>query len=164
MKSSHTIFFVALLSLATVLTGCGQKLPPGMPKLYKTSITVTDNGDPVEDVFVSFYNADGSIPKWTTGGVTNEKGFLQVKTYGQYDGAPAGEHKIVLSKLIREGAPEAPDMTASEKEIADYERIMESIPATEKLPKILTSAKSTPLTLIVEKKGVSENFDISQYK
>lgn len=150
-----------LLSLPTLLCffGCAEQRPEGMPALVPCSLEVRENGTPVEGVLVSFFNEDGSAPKWTIGGTTDQKGVFQVKTHGKYNGAPKGTYKIVLSK-ITSNAPEAPAQDASREEFDAFEKIMVSVKEEEMFPSEYTKSADTPLRFTIAKKGAREVFDI----
>ena len=51
-------FVLAALAAAV---GCGPKLPDGMPKLNPTTITVIQDGKPLEGAMVSMKPVDESI-------------------------------------------------------------------------------------------------------
>ena len=74
----------ALAALASAV-GCGQKLPDGMPKLNPTTITVIQDGKPLEGAMVSLKPVDG-----------------------QDKGAPTGKFKVAVAKTVGEGTPPPP--------------------------------------------------------
>ena len=96
----------ALAALASAV-GCGQKLPDGMPKLNPTTITVIQDGKPLEGAMVSMKPVDESI-KWTSGGTTDANGVATIVTHGQYKGAPTGKFKVAVAKTVGEGTPPPP--------------------------------------------------------
>ena len=72
-----------------------------MPKLQPTSITITQEGVPVEGANVQLLKKDDLNYKWLPGGVTNADGVCVVKTQGSYDGAPEGDFQVVVYKTVR---------------------------------------------------------------
>lgn len=96
----------ALTALASAV-GCGPKLPDGMPKLNPTTITVIQDGKPLEGAMVSMKPVDESI-KWTSGGTTDANGVATIVTHGQYKGAPTGKFKVAVAKTVGEGTPPPP--------------------------------------------------------
>ena len=98
MKPAH------LFCLAVILTaiGCSEKLPDGMPKLVKVSLTFKQNGTPLSGATVSLYSEDPSL-KWSVGGTTDSNGVVVLKTHGNYTGVPEGKYKICVKKFVREG-------------------------------------------------------------
>ena len=99
MKKFAIIF--SLLATVTLLTvGCdSQKLPPGMPDLYPTTLTFTCDGQPLDDAVITLVPQDGPAKgQWVIGGRTDASGVLNVKTHGQYDGAPEGKMVVCVDK------------------------------------------------------------------
>jgi hypothetical protein len=97
-----TAIFVLVLFPAT---GCNKHpVPPGLPKLYPCTITITQENQPLARVTVSLILKDGSRP-WVIGGSTDDKGIVKVNTQIHFHGAPAGEYKVCLFKTIQEGEP-----------------------------------------------------------
>ncbi|MDR0871219.1 MAG: DUF4198 domain-containing protein [Planctomycetaceae bacterium] len=93
------------LLLCLISTGCGQKMPDGMPKLRPVSVTVMQEGKPLADAAVSLRYPDAAAGNWAIGGQTDANGIAQLFTNG-YAGAPLGKFKVVLFKEIEEGMEE----------------------------------------------------------
>jgi len=88
------------------LSGCGPKLPDGMPKLYPVTITVTQAEQPLAGATVSLRSVDtAATGTWTIGGLTDANGTIELYTNG-FRGAPAGTFKVVLLKQENEGLAE----------------------------------------------------------
>ena len=96
---------VALFSLAlvaVVAVGCGKSNKPSdMGELGGCVVKVTQDGAPLEGADVIFYAQDPENQKYTPSGRTNEKGEAKIKTYG-FEGVPAGEYKVTVTKLVIE--------------------------------------------------------------
>ena len=96
----YASYFVGLMVLLT-LAGCSEKLPDGMPKLYRVTLRFHQEGAPLDEAAIRL------IPQfdcpWVVGGSTNAKGEVQLKTHGNYDGVPAGKYKITVNKFVSEG-------------------------------------------------------------
>jgi hypothetical protein len=93
--------YFGLMVLLTIV-GCSEKLPDGMPKLIKVSLTFKQEGKPLSGATVSLVSEDPAI-KWTVGGSTNNNGVVILKTHGIYTGVPEGEYKICVKKFVMEG-------------------------------------------------------------
>ena len=91
--------FTLFAGLAACL-GCGQKLPPGMPKLNPCTITVRMDGKPVENVTVRLIS--GEQIHWGCSGITNSSGQAALVTDGKYKGVPAGQYKVLLTRIDTE--------------------------------------------------------------
>ena len=92
-------FFVAFSSVAMLfLSGCGEKLPDGMPRPHPVTIQVVSEGNPVEGAAILFYPED-EASRWGGGGVTDSSGNVSIRTLGQFNGAPAGRYKVIISKI-----------------------------------------------------------------
>lgn len=117
-KMKHIIFAIVLLCL---FIGCNeQKLPSDMPELIQCTVTVIQDGKPLPDATVVFQNTD-VLTRFVVGGRTDAKGVAVIRTDARYDGAPAGNYKIGVSKIevskIPLPARDAPDYAAKMKEI-----------------------------------------------
>ena len=90
------IFWLPLVALMPVLTGCGVPKPDGFPKLYPVSLKFLQEGEPCGDTMVFLLPEDES--KWSSGGVTNSEGVAVLRTHGKFVGVPAGKYKITVQK------------------------------------------------------------------
>lgn len=100
LKKSVAFFALALAVVATV--GCGGLKKPGdMGDLGGCVVKVTQDGAPLEGADVIFHAQDEANKKYTPSGRTNEKGEAKIKTYG-FEGVPAGEYKVTVTKLVIE--------------------------------------------------------------
>lgn len=77
--------------------GCGgESLPEGMPSLQEVRVTVLQNGSPVSDAVVMFEPvADGQRH---ASGTTDADGVAVMRTDNEFDGVPAGEYAVKISK------------------------------------------------------------------
>jgi hypothetical protein len=99
------IVFLSFLFFGTI-TGCGGTLKPdGLPVLYPVTITVSQEGKPVANMFVSLRSTDPAVT-WAVGSLTNENGYAVIRTHGEFNGAPLGKYKVVLAKQENEGYDE----------------------------------------------------------
>jgi len=96
---------LCLVSSLVLFSGCGQRLPDGMPKLYPVTISVIQEGNPLADCSVSLRYADPSLGTWAIGGRTDDSGNAKLFTNG-YPGAPEGTFKVVLVKHDNVGLTE----------------------------------------------------------
>jgi len=115
-------FFSLCLILSSVfLSGCGPEMPPGFPKVYPVSLTVTQGDQPLAGATVSLRPTDLSIGDWAIGGKTDENGVVELLTHG-YRGAPAGTFKVVVTKTVMEGT-DARDEAMQRGDIAAAQRV-----------------------------------------
>jgi len=117
---ARNIFVWAGLSVGlfafVVCTGCGgPSLPPDLPKLHPTVITVVQEGKPLADAFVAMVNVDQSV-KWSCAARTDASGRATMMTEGMYAGAPEGTYSVTIIKQEVEAGPDlyadAPDPNA----------------------------------------------------
>ena len=94
------ICYLAVLAGLVACYGCDQKLPPGIPKLNPCTITVNMDGKPVENVTIRLIS-DKQI-HWGCSGITNASGKSTLVTDGKYNGVPAGQYKVLLSRIDTE--------------------------------------------------------------
>jgi len=87
-----------MVSLVASLTGCGKS---DRPVLAPASGRVTLGGAPVAGATVSFQPAAGGRP---CSGLTDANGVYRITSYEENDGAPVGDHKVVIIKIAGPGA------------------------------------------------------------
>ena len=105
---NRTLTLLVTLSFVIFLaSGCnkGPARPAGMPPLYPATITVTQEGTPLEGATVQLIAEDSSLAQWGPGGITDAKGEASLRTNGMYDGAPLGKYKVAVSKKEVEPHP-----------------------------------------------------------
>ena len=143
-------FFLCLLSLG-ILTGCGPKLPDGMPKLYPVTITVTQDGAPLEGANIVLSGVDD----WISTGSTNSQGVAQLFTQGRYPGVPAGTLKVTVTKVGTEGEPPPPNPIDAESAriYQEYQQSGKTYRQFHVIPADYRQEATTPLTVEV-KQGV----------
>lgn len=90
---------VPILILPLFCFGCGQKLPSDLPRLYPTTLVITQEGKPLGDATITM-NAEGS--KWPVTGLTDANGEAKMFVNGMYEGAPEGTYKVIVNKTETE--------------------------------------------------------------
>jgi hypothetical protein len=141
--------FLSVLAAALVgVTGCdGERRPDGFPPLYPVTLYVTQEGKPLEGAAISLVTPDGSVP-WVVGGVTDAEGKVKMKTHGKFDGAPAGNFNVLISKTVYEGYAEY--MAALNRGDLGAARRM-TVNVFQCVEDAYTSLKDTPLHVEVTK-------------
>ena len=140
---------VALFSLAlaaVVAVGCGGLQKPGdMGDLGGCVVKVTQDGAPLEGAEVIFHAQDEANKKYTPSGRTNEKGEAKIKTYG-FEGVPAGEYKVTVTKLVIEEGElvVAEDGSESVEGGSEYQVVDEQFRNVDTTP--LTTTVTDPMT------------------
>lgn len=96
MTRSMLLAFV-FISLLFVF-GCnrGARKPDGLPKLYPVTIRLEQEGRPLAGAEVVLRSEVSG--NWSCGGNTDQSGVVKIHTHGQFSGAPAGRHKIIVTK------------------------------------------------------------------
>lgn len=107
----HILLLLSPVLVLAVSLGCGSKLPPGMPKLYPVTVTVTfDDGKPVRGAGVIFRLTDPVLTRtWLHAGTTDSEGKVNLMTDGEYPGIPAGKYSVTIEKYETEGKKESTD-------------------------------------------------------
>jgi len=144
------LFFLCLLSLG-ILTGCGPKLPDGMPKLYPVTITVTQDGTPLEDANIIL----SGVGDWVSTGSTDSQGIAKLYTQGRYLGVPEGTLKVTVTKVGTEGEPPPPNPFDAEsaRVFQEYQQSGKVYRQFHVIPANYRHETTTPLTVEV-KQGV----------
>jgi hypothetical protein len=145
-----SIFIVASLLLLAVFPGCKNNLPPDIPKLYSCTLVITQENQPLEGAVVALFHQDTNLQKWTAGGVTDQSGKVVLKTQGRYDGVVAGDYKVTVIKT--EVEPGVLLNAETEEAIPGKTWTLVEAP--------YGNVTSTPLTLTVTGKIVSETLDV----
>ncbi|MDR1269700.1 MAG: carboxypeptidase-like regulatory domain-containing protein [Planctomycetaceae bacterium] len=119
------LFQLSLFVVLVICSGCGQSLPPDLPKLYSVSMTITQEDKPLPDAVVFMIN-ENPASKWTAGGLTNQNGIVNLRTNGQFNGVPLGTYKMTVRKT------ESPDSTllneiSESEQPQEYARIRKQI-------------------------------------
>ncbi|MDR0705339.1 MAG: hypothetical protein LBF88_10175 [Planctomycetaceae bacterium] len=97
----HKIIVSIILLVCFSIAGCKQRLPEGMPPLYPCTITLIQDGKPLDLASVSFYASD-TENFWALAGTSNDQGVIEMTTNGPYKGVPAGVYKITVEKVKSE--------------------------------------------------------------
>jgi len=158
------VFRCALLLILVfpIAVGCSEQTLPGMPKLYKTQVTITQDGQPLAGANVIAINEDFASSPWSSGGTTDSAGVVHLRTEGKFTGVPIGTYKIAVTKLEDQSGIVLPEKIATDAEIAEYERLQRQAEAAtfQVIDDKFGNLETTPLRL--EVKGVtSQTFDVS---
>lgn len=150
MKTHICLFIVSTLLLLPLSQGCTQNVPKDMPKLYSCTLEITQGNQPLEGATVALYHQDSSLQKWTAGGLTDKSGKVVLKTQGRYDGVVDGNFKVTVIK------------TEVEPGVLLNAETEEAIPGKtwNLVEPRFGNVASTPLTLSVAGKKVSETLDV----
>lgn len=145
----------SFLCLATVtLVGCGQSGPP-RATLYPTTGKVTYLNSPLVGGVVTFAPQKEDQP--VAVGRTNEAGEFTLRSYGDADGAAAGEYKVLI--MLPDSQPAAAEADAAHSTDPNWKPPeMHAASAAPKTGGSLLPAKygdiqQTPLTATVEPGG-----------
>ncbi|MDR1493716.1 MAG: hypothetical protein LBT05_13495 [Planctomycetaceae bacterium] len=150
--------FILLFPLFLIF-GCGDKLPPGMPKLYEAVLTITQDGSPLANANVLAISENYAAVPYSAGGQTDKSGNVRLLTEGKYKGIPAGKYIIAVSKTEANDI-EKPATFNTEDEIKSY------LAEVEKHSFVVVSEKfsdpeKSPLRLEVLKRKTTATFDAS---
>lgn len=91
--------FVLLVFLLLGPLGCsrGPQKPEGLPDLHPVTLTVIQDGKPLDGAIVSLRPLDSSN-HWGSNGLTDANGKAIIKTHGDFAGAPVGKYKVAVIK------------------------------------------------------------------
>lgn len=155
---------IAILT-ALVAQGCGgPKAPADMPKLFPTTITITQEGAPCEDAIVQLVKPEEPTYKWLIGGRTDAQGKCEIKTQGKYKGAPEGSFAVVVYKTVtlesetRKAQPSCPadpeEARIWSQKVHEEERVFEHVDTKYK------KATTTDLKIDVVSGKNDQSFDV----
>jgi len=143
------LLIVALLSIALV-AGCGgPRLPDGMPTLYPVTITVTQDGSPLDDAVVMLSGTE----QWISTGRTDARGNAVLYTQSFYTGVPEGTFSVTVTKIAEEGErpPRRPFDPESARIYAEYQRSGQTFRQFNTVPARYREAETTPLTVEIQR-------------
>lgn len=149
---------IFLLSAVVILSGCGgPERPADLPRLYPCTVTVVQDGRPLEEAIVNFISIDPSF-KWSVFARLDASGTGKVFTQGLFPGAPEGEYKVVLSKedTVTEKVGRAVPPTADDGGVMVIPIVLKVFTLVEK---DYTDAATTPLSIVISRKNNAETFD-----
>ncbi len=144
-----TVCFSCVLILATFL-GCGPKTlrPADLPDdMTPCAITITQEGNPLAGATIDL-EYDAQV-KYRTSGTTDEKGVATMMTYG-FAGAQQGNAKVLVRKVVTEGASESEEYGESGNTGQDFETVDLKY----------KSLDTTDLTITIGKDNVAETFEV----
>lgn len=160
MKRNWNLYALMLGLLVVSVCGCSEDRPEGFPELYPTTVTITQDGEKLADATVTLFPEDTSLSRWTVGGVTDSNGKVTLNTYSQYEGAPAGSFKVIVTKTETEGdpIPETPGPNSSSEERAAYDRAIKtgSFQVFQVVAAEYRAAGTTPLTVEITSGGPND--------
>lgn len=100
-----TSFILSLAFLFLSSAGCSELRPEGMPKLHPVTITIIQDGKPLEGASVVLTPVEPANVKWFSGGETDSRGIVTPRVHGKYKGSPAGRYFVSVSKTETEPTP-----------------------------------------------------------
>ena len=110
---------MGFLFVFAALNGCGKKdLPDGMPSLVKFTLTITQDGKPLEGASVMLQGGDHAF---AATGLTNSSGVVaDIKTAGEYDGVPEGNYQVRVQKIVETPSQFGNNIPGDDKEKAKW--------------------------------------------
>jgi len=114
----RVIVFLFLFLSFLLPVGCNSgSRPDGLPKLYPVTLRLEQDGKPLAGATVIL----SSEIKWSCGGISDDNGVVQVRTHGQFSGAPLGRYKVAVSKIKSSGTAVDVSGTKSFTEMRELE-------------------------------------------
>jgi hypothetical protein len=155
------IFLLLICPLFVFIAGCGSPLPPGMPKLYKTTVVITQDNQPLSGATVLAINEDFAATPYPSGGITDEKGEVELKTNGRFPGVPAGRYIVTVSKIDSDiviDPAAAKTLSSEEYEKLSARRDAHSFYVTEEK---FSQQNTSPLRIEVKPGTTKHSLDVS---
>jgi hypothetical protein len=164
-RSAFSWFLLSAGMVCCVLTGCnsGRKKPEGLPKLYRCVINLTQEDSAVNDALVTLRAGDAASGAWTYSGRSDKNGKAVIFTDGYFEGVPAGEYKVLVSKVELEEPPLPEVLPTDRKELSKvYEKIEAGTKQYNTVSPEYSSEKKTALAVTVLKKKNEFSFDLGK--
>lgn len=99
MKKRLLASLLPIAFLAALTVGCGKTIPAEFQDLCPTTITIVQNGTPLEGASVALTPLGGA--GLSAGGTTDAKGEVILYTQGEYKGAKPGKYRVSVVKESR---------------------------------------------------------------
>jgi hypothetical protein len=136
-----------------LLGGCSKgDRPADLPKLYQHSLTIIQDGTPLEDAKVFLLPSDGS--KWNASGTTDKNGVAVLYTQGLYKGVTEGTYKLSVQKTILETTKKSSSGYVSE----DVSNSTDSFYSLIDMKYI--DMQNTPLEIVITPKKENFQYDL----
>jgi len=149
-------YIILVFSLVITIAGSGcQKVsqPANLPPLFPLTVTVLQEGAPVEGAFVRILPEKEGVP-WSCGATTDANGNAAIKTVVEFRGAPAGKYKVLISKM------EIPKQTATDLSNLDTPITSEASENVNLVDVKYSMPQTTTLVVNVEKGQPNVTFDV----
>ena len=150
--SNHTSLFIVALfgTLLLFVVGCGETLPPDMPKLYPTKVVIIQDGQPLEGANVQLLPKDPDS-RWAAAGRTDSSGAVDFFTEGRYRGVPEGDYQVTVSKVYTEPSKYLGQKRPDDIDYPTWNRMMseEKLNSYHLIDPVYDSRKTSTLELTV---------------
>jgi len=154
LRSRACGLLVMWLGVMLTFTGCQKEnRPSNMPRLFPMTVTVLQAGKPLPGAFVRFVPDQQGMP-WSCGGTTDESGNAVIRTSGEFQGAPSGQYKAIISKLE---IPEKSDNSLSNLSASSASKSSDSVNLVDP---VYSSAETSTLVVVVEEGKRQMTFDV----
>ena len=166
MKCTYSI--LSLFLLVGVSVGCHSNLPKDLPPLYPCTISVTQDGVPLERAVVALQYAEGAAPAegqlWFPRGVTDANGEAVLKANSLYPGAPIGHFKIIVTKFVPGESKYGPPPPEDDPRYSGWvQKVSGEIPPVFGIiEKQYTEAETTPHEIEIKKGKNSASIDVGK--
>ena len=162
--NNFIVFFLCEFGLSVV--GCGgTNVPNDFPKTLPFTITVLNDGSPIEGVNIRLSTTTPG--NWTASGKTDVSGVAEMQTIsGSYSrkGVPEGSYKVVLAKpLLVDPTLLGPEPTNRFEQVA-YDAKAKEIRSkmTPEVPPVYSDDKTTLASVEVTKGKNQETIDVGK--
>jgi len=152
----RTILILSLFLALLLYTGCNRNdgRPADMPKLYPVTISIIQDGQPLDGATVTLIAKTPAVAQYgTSSGTTTATGTATIRTYG-YDGVPIGDYTVLVEKRVTEGEREI---------IQEGMGVVGTIGGRvfQLVNTQFTAQATTPLSIsVAERRGATETFDV----
>ncbi|MDO5553961.1 MAG: hypothetical protein Q4G68_09370 [Planctomycetia bacterium] len=150
----RTIIILSLLSVSILwASGCnrGPQPPADMPKLTPCSVTVVTDDGPLVGATIDLYPASGEPGyDWLIQGRTDEIGKATIRTQDRFEGCPAGDFRVMVTKTVSETS----EATSANLKVKSYSLVDAKY----------SDRATTPLTLTVGDSPCNEKFELGPSK
>jgi len=153
-------YLLVIVLISGIAVACNdKKRPEGLPELYPCTIKIIQEGNPLAGASVSLVAQDPALMRWPSGGNTNEEGIVKIATYG-FSGAPAGQFKVIVSKVESVGGVHNAEEAKRQMEGEDFGKEE----TFNLIDPVYRDQTSTPFAIEVKasKENTTQEFDVGE--
>lgn len=135
-----------------------------MPKLHPASITIVQEGTPLDNAIVQLISSDPALSQWGPSGITDANGVAVLNTNSLYRGAPEGHFKVLVTKreMEKNPHPEWADLPDGDPKYQEFRAINQKLKSYDYVEPQYGLLLETPLEVDIAKGKNELSLDVGK--